>query len=219
MFSAYLKAFGQLSDPRIRSVIWKSVLATLAIYAVLITAVSWGLTATSVFDIGWLETAGDVFGGLAAVIIALILFPGVVSGFVSVLLEDVADAVEAKHYPGLEPPLAMGWGTLATTSGRLILLTIVLNILALPLYFIPVVNIVVYYLLNGALLGREYFEVAALRRMRAKEAAALRRRHRTGVIAMGGATAFLLTIPIVNMIAPVLGAAAMVHFFHRLRGA
>jgi len=219
MFSAYLKAFGQLSDPRIRSVIWKSVLATLAIYAVLITAVSWGLTATSVFDIGWLETAGDVFGGLAAVIIALILFPGVVSGFVSVLLEDVADAVEAKHYPGLEPPLAIGWGTLATTSGRLILLTIVLNILALPLYFIPVVNIVVYYLLNGALLGREYFEVAALRRMRAKEAAALRRRHRTRVIAMGGATAFLLTIPIVNMIAPVLGAAAMVHFFHRLRGA
>jgi len=218
MIRAYSKAIGQLSDLKIRAVIWKSIAGTILTFILLIGAVGWALANTAFFEIAWVETAVDIFGGLATAIIAILLFPGVVGALVSVLLEDVADAVEAKHYPGLDAPLEMSWGTLIVTSLRLILLTIVLNLLFLPLYLIPVINIAVYYGVNGILLGREYLEVVALRRLPADEAAALKKRYRLRVWVMGAATAFLFTIPIINMIAPVLGTAAMVHFFHRVRG-
>ncbi len=218
MIRAYSQAIAQLSDPKIRSVIWKSVAGTILGFILLIVGVGWALANTALFEITWVETAVDIFGGLATAVIAIILFPGIVGALVSVFLEDVADAVEAKHYPGLTAPLAMGWGTLISTSARLILLTIVLNLLFLPLYLIPGINIAAYYGVNGVLLGREYFEVVALRRLAPDEASALKKRHRLRIWMMGAATAFLFTIPVINMIAPVLGTAAMVHFFHRVRG-
>jgi CysZ protein len=217
MIRAYSKAIAQLSDPKIRAIIWKSVAGTILGFIFLIIAVGWALANTALFEIAWVETAVDIFGGLATAIIAIVLFPGIVGALVSVLLEDVADAVEARHYPGLGTPLEMGWGTLITTSLRLILLTVVLNLLFLPLYLIPGINIAVYYGVNGVLLGREYFEVVALRRLSPSDVAVLKKRHRSSIWVMGAATAFLFTIPVVNMVAPVLGTAAMVHFFHRAR--
>ena len=160
----------------------------------------------------------DVFGGLATVLLALILFPGAVAALVSILLEDVADAVEGRHYPGLGSARILSWGLLLAMSLRLIGMTLLLNFLALPFYLIPGVNLVVYYGLNGYLLSREYFEVVALRRLNKDQARALWRRFRGRLWLAGAATTVLLTIPILNMIAPVIGTAAMVHLFHRLDG-
>ena len=153
---------------------------------------------------------------MASLILALILFPGIVSALASIFLEDVADAVEARHYPGLSPAKVLGWGVLLTASARLIGLTIVLNLMALPFYLVPGLNLVIYFGLNGYLLGREYFEVVALRRLNAEDAKALRQKHRAQITLAGAGAAMLLTIPIVNMIAPVLGTAAMVHLFNTL---
>jgi CysZ protein len=88
--------------------------------------------------------------------------------------------------------------------------------MALPFYLVPGLNLVVYYVLNGYLLGPEYFEVVALRRLDEKSALALRRKYRAKVTFAGAGTALLLTIPFINMVAAVLGTAAMVHLFQSL---
>ena len=218
MIGAFVKALDQLSDPPIRRVIWKSVLGTLLVFIALLTALGWVLANTSLFEIAWVETTVDLFGGLAAVLLALILFPGVVAALVSVLLEDVADAVESRHYQGLGSTRTLGWLTLFGTAARLIVLTVILNLLALPFYLVPGLNLIVYFGLNGYLLSREYFEVVALRRLDPSQALAMRRRYRVRLWIAGAMTTLLLTIPIVNMIAPVIGTAAMVHLFHSMNG-
>ena len=213
---AFSRAFDQLSDPPIRSVIWKSIFTAVLVFIFLVTTLGWILANTSLFDIAWVETVVDLFGGLATVSLALILFPGVVAALVSVLLEDVADAVEARHYPALGPARVLGWPTLIWTSARLIGLTVVLNLLALPLYLVPGLNIKVYYGLNGYLLSREYFEVVGLRHLAEADVRALRRRYRKRLWLAGAVTTVLLTVPVLNLIAPVIGTAAMVHLFHSL---
>jgi len=92
----------------------------------------------------------------------------------------------------------------------------------LPLYlvliFIPPLNLVLFYLVNGQLLGREYFEAVALRRFDAATVAQMRQAYRWQILGAGAITTGLLTIPAINLVAPVIGAVAMVYFFHKLAG-
>lgn len=211
MISAFLKAVGQFSDPAIRRVMWISVGSTIAIFIALFAAIWFALSKTVLFDIWWIEDFVDMLGATAAFGLTWILFPAVASSIVALLLERVANAVEARHYPHL--PAASGAGlmdALASTV-KLVAVMVALNILALPLYLIPVINLFVFYGLNGYLLGREYFELAALRRMIPADAYVLRKSHGIRVFLSGALIAFLLTIPVINLLAPVIGTAAMVH--------
>jgi uncharacterized protein involved in cysteine biosynthesis len=217
MIGSIFKAFEQFPDPRFRSVVWQSLGYSLAVYAALVAAASYGLGYVNVFGIGWVDTAIQVLGGLAAFALGLILFPGIVSAVVGLYLERIARAVEARYYPGLPPAPGQPVVTEAWASIQLALLSLVLNIMVLPLYFVPVLNVFVFYGLNGYLLGREYFELAALRRLDGARARAMRRRHRFGVLAAGVVITILLTIPVINCVLPVVAAAFMVHEFERLK--
>lgn len=217
MIGSLLKSFEQLPDPRFRAVIGKSLLYSIVVYAVLV-ALSWfGLSYLNVFGIGWVDAAIQWLGGAVAFVIGFLLFPGIVAAVVGLFLEEIARAVEARHYPGLAPARGTTLATDVWSAGRLAVLSLVLNILALPLYFIPVVNVFVFYGLNGYLLGREYFELAALRRLSDPDSRAMRRRHRLGVLISGVVITVLLTIPVINCVLPVVAAAFMVHEFERLR--
>jgi uncharacterized protein involved in cysteine biosynthesis len=132
-------------------------------------------------------------------------------------LDDVAQAVEDKHYPGLPPALKQSFGDAAIDTLNFFALLVTVNVLALILYafagpFIPVV----FWAVNGLLLGREYFTLVAARRMGRKAAKALRKRHWLTVWWAGGLMAAPLSIPLVNVLIPVLGAATFTHLFHRL---
>ncbi len=96
-------------------------------------------------------------------------------------------------------------------------MVVVLNLAALPLYLIPVVNALVFYGLNGYLLGREYFEMVAPRRLEMEPRRVLWRRRRLGFVLAGVAFAFLSTLPLVNLLAPVIAAAAMTHLVESYR--
>ena len=217
MISAYGKAVAQLSDPRIRRILWISLALTILLLVLLVVGIGFLMTKTVLFDMWWLEGVVDVLGTTAAFILAWILFPAAASSIVGLLLEAVAEAVEARHYPALAPaPGISVWETVTTTS-RLVLLMVVLNLAVLPLYFIPVINIFVFYVLNGYLLGREYFEMVALRRLRPPQMLSLRRSRGLQVFIAGVVAAFLLTIPFINFLAPVIATAAMVHLFERWR--
>jgi uncharacterized protein involved in cysteine biosynthesis len=92
-----------------------------------------------------------------------------------------------------------------------------LNLILLLFLLIPPVFPFVFYGVNGYLLGREYFELVAARRLDPAEARSLRRRHGRTLFIAGVLIAFLLTIPFVNLVAPLVGTAAMVHLFETIR--
>ncbi|MGH6932298.1 MAG: EI24 domain-containing protein, partial [Dongiaceae bacterium] len=136
-------------------------------------------------------------------------------------LEPVAGAVEARHYPGLPQPRQPAIRESILSGVKLAAVALLLNIAALPVYLVgllfPPLYVIVFYGLNGYLLGREYFETVALRRLDAAAAGELRRRYRRRVFAAGVIVTFMLSIPFVNLIAPVIGTAFMLHLFEGMR--
>lgn len=217
MLSAFSKALAQLGDPRARSAIWIGLAAALTVFFLLWTAVGTVLTETTLFDAGWLETVVDVLGGVATLAITWFLFPAVVSGVIGLFLERVADAVERKHYPGLPPAGGLSAAAAIAATIQFLALVVAANLVTLLFLLIPPVFPFVFYGVNGYLLGREYFELVALRRMDARAARELRASHRTSLFLAGVTTAFLLTVPLVNLIAPIVATAAMVHLFESWR--
>ena len=93
------------------------------------------------------------------------------------------------------------------------------NVLALILYafFVPFAPFI-FWGLNGFLLGREYFQLAAMRRVGRAKAKELRKRHFATIWLAGVLMAMPLTIPLVNLVIPIMGAATFTHLFHRLEG-
>ncbi len=138
---------------------------------------------------------------------------------VGFFLEDVCAAVEARHYPHLPSPRHQSAMEGLTAGVRLGLTVLAINLVLLPLYllllFIPPANAILYYAVNGHLLGREYFELIAFRRLPPREARTLRRAHRGTVWIAGAAIAFLFTIPLIGLLVPGLGAALMLHVYQR----
>jgi len=216
MLRPFFKAISQLSDSRVRRVVWKSIGSALVVFVALWVGLGFALTETNLFAWGWLETAIDVLGGLATFVLTFILFPAVVSVAMGFFVEEVAEAVENRHYPSLGAPRAAAFSETIITTVKFALIAIALNIIVLPLYLIPGVNLLVFYLLNGYLLSREYFELAALRRTDALGVSTLRQRYKNRLLVIGIVIAFLMTIPIVNLLAPVIATATMVHVFQRL---
>ena len=104
MITALARALGQLSDPPFRAVIFKTFLWSVALSVALFLAAAWGVTKIQATGIGWLDGTIEILGGGAAFIIAVLLFPGLASIVVSLFLESIARAVEARHYPDLPEP-------------------------------------------------------------------------------------------------------------------
>lgn len=234
MFSALAKAFGQLSDPAFRRVLTISVLASLVVFVVLWVAAWFGLSWAGEALSGWIaeqEPGGFwvtvfewVFGaaGLVGVLVAsFFLFPGVMVIALSLLLDDIAQAVERRHYPELPPAREQPLGEAVVTALVFATVTLLLNLLVLPVYllllFVPPLNLFVFYLLNGYLLGREYFELVAARRFDAAHVRRLRRSYRGRLMLAGVVIAFMLTVPIVNLVTPIVATGFMLHVFERLR--
>ena len=223
MFPALIKAFGQLVDPAIRRIVIQS--AALALGVLILLAVAIWL-AVAYFNIGslpWLDSLIEIGTGLALVILSWLLFPAAVTATIGVFLEKVAGAVEAAHYPGLPKPRQQTVSQSILSGAKLAAIALLLNVAALPVYlaglFFPPLYFLVFYGLNGYLLGREYFESVALRRLAAPDVAALRRRYKRRVFAAGVIITFLLSVPFVNLIAPVVATAFMLHLFEPMRRA
>lgn len=218
MIGAFSRAVAQLGDPPVRRVVWLGIAVALAALVVLWSAVGWLLTATSFFQALWLETVVDVLGGLVAtLVVTWLMFPAVVSATVGVLLERVADAVERRHYPHLPPARSPPVAEVVLTALRFLAVMVVLNLFVLLFLLFPPVFPFVFYAVNGYLLSREYFELVAARRIAPAEARALRRSRRGRLFVAGVIIALMLTVPVVNLIAPIIGTAAMVHLFESWR--
>ncbi|MDR3518692.1 MAG: EI24 domain-containing protein [Azospirillaceae bacterium] len=216
MISALFRAFAQLADPPIQKVIWSSVLGALGSF-ILVAVIVWiGLDYSHPYTVWWINTMVSVLGGFAVLGLTWLLFPAVVVTIAGLLLEPVARAVERRYYPDLLPPMPTSWFGDLIVSLRFLVLLLVVNFLALPLYLVPIGNFVVFYGLNGYLLSREYFDMVARRRVGAGLAKEIRRLHRLRLLCAGIVIAFLSTLPMVNLVVPVIATAFMVHVFQGL---
>jgi uncharacterized protein involved in cysteine biosynthesis len=138
---------------------------------------------------------------------------------VGFFLDDVAAAVEARHYPALPPAAEMGLGEQARDALGFFGLVIAANLVAVAIYFlVPPFAPFVFWLVNGFLLGREYFALVARRRLGPEAAAALGRRHLGRIWLAGTAMAVPLSVPVVNLVVPILGVGVFTHQFHRGAG-
>jgi CysZ protein len=217
MLRAFALAIEDAARPAQRRALLLSLLLALGLLALawlLLTAL---LAGVRVVGISWLDGALAAFGSVAALALAWLLFPALTLLVLGFFLDGILAAVERQHYPALGPPRRLGLGAALASALRILALTLVLNLLALPLYLVPAINFLVYYGLNGYLVGREYFELVALRRMDGAVARTMWRRHR-GILTLAGMiVVFLLSLPLVNLVAPVVAAAFMLHLLEARR--
>lgn len=221
MIRAFELAIRQLGDPRLRVVIWQSLALSLVLQIAIGVVAWWALQSFATFQWGWLNETIRWLGGGAVAVLALMLFPASFGIVISIFLEKIADIVESEHYPQLGRARGVPmW--IGIRSGIVFLLTLVaLNLLLLPFYlvalFIAGLGAALFYGANGWLAGREYYEQVALRRRDPSDVKAWRKAN-AGVLWLTGiAIVFLGTIPILNLIVPVLGVATMVHVAQTLK--
>ena len=215
MLSAFVKGIDQLSDRATRKYLWLSIISALITFVLLWSVVGWLLRETSISNIGWLEGAIDLLGGIATLALTWFLFPATVSAVIGLFLDQVADCVENRHYPNLPTAAGQPMGESIMKSMKFIGIIIALMIMILQFLFLGPLFPFVFYLVNGYLLGREYFELVASRRLPPAEVTRLRKARQGSVMAVGVVIAFALTVPVVNLLMPVVATSAMVHLFER----
>lgn len=220
------RALGQLGDPRFWGVALKALALTLGLLVLFFALSGWGLGLNQGDELT-LPWIGEVSTGgleiavwiLAAVVGSAFLMLPVAAIFVSFLLDPIVDAVERAHYAHLPPGEAVPVARQISASFKLLVALAVANLLALVGYiFVPPLAPFLFLGVNGWLLGREYFELVGFRRLSPERTRSLRRANALPVLLIGVAITATLSIPIVNLIAPLVGVAAMVHLFHRVRG-
>ncbi len=229
MRAALKKAFAQWSDPAFRGVFLKALAGSIAVFIVTWAAAWFALDWVGGVLADWL-TSGDpesFWGGVVAflfgavsiagiVVASFLLFPAITAVVLSFLLEDIAQAVERRHYPDLTAPRKQPVSEALKNALAFAGVTIALNLLLIPIYLTPI-SLFVFYGLNGYLLGREYFELVAQRRLDPTQMRRLRTGHRGRVFIGGVVITFLLTLPVINLAIPIVATGFMLHLFEDMR--
>lgn len=221
MIRALALSVSQLGDPRILRVLVKTLALTLFIFIVL-GAGLWFAFPAMLAWFGWGETAQG-FAAAASVVLGLLsawlLFRTVAIAVLGLFAEDVVIAVEDRHYPdALSSARAPRWSTAVRMSLASATRAILFNLLASPVYLALLITgigtAIAFAIVNGWLLGRDLGEMVAVRHMPREAVGAwlattCTRRFLLGLVVTG-----LFVVPVVNLFAPILGAAMAAHLFH-----
>ena len=233
MIKAFTKSVEQLNDPAFLKVTLYGIVGAIAAFIVLWSGVGYVLDLIdwhAVWGVGWFidwagqdnaSAAGSVGYGIMAVVLSVMLFPALMTAIVGVFLDDICKAVEDRHFadqgPAREQPLMEAIGQGLKFFGVMV----ALNIAVLPIYFLLLIvfgaGAFLFYLVNGYLVGREFFELVAARRYDEPGVRRMHKMNKGKVFLFGIVFVFLMTVPIVNLVAPILAAATMVHLFQTMR--
>jgi len=215
MFASMARAARLIFDPAFAGIVVKALLLTIALFAAALALAEYALSLLPVLGnplvnraLEWLAPVLFLFGGV-------VLGPPVAALFASLFLDQIAARIEARDYPGI---VARPASFVATLRAGLKLAALVLgiNLVLLPVDIgLPVFGEMLSVAANGWLLGREYFELSALRHQSPAEADSLRRQNSGAVWAGGILIALASMVPLLNLVAPLFGTAFMVHLFHR----
>ena len=221
MISSFMKTFRQVNDPKILRALGLATAFTLlsiflavSVGAVLMDSLLdfFSSTLQSWFGKGesWFRGFAQFLGGSLIIIISYFFFAGIHGAFVGIFIDDILDAVHQKHYPQApwQKPPTMTKSLLF--SGRILLLTFALNLLASPLlilgWFILPLGLSLQIILNGYLLGKEYGQLVEFRIPKDQPASPVPKYFVNGMIA-----SCIWVIPVLNLLAPILLAGSVLH--------
>ena len=219
MLDAAVKALSQILSPPMRTILWRSIGLALVLITVLAVGLQRLLSWFAAYGEGWAEAMlgpgfhtplnvlawiVSIAAGLGVVLGGIFLMPAITSLVASVFVDDVAEHVEREHYPAERPGTA--------------LLAILVYLVALPFVLFAGAGFLIFFIATAWLLGREYFELAAMRFRSPAEAKAMRKDNAATVFTAGLIIAAFVSIPIVNLATPLFGMAFMVHMHKRLSG-
>lgn len=224
-------ALSNLLSPEARAVFWKTLGLTLLVLvglwlllheALVYYAWPWiafmfpDLSGDAAVWVGWLAVIGGLAAGVGLALGLALLIAPITALIAGLFLDDVAEVIEKRDYAGDPPGKAMPFGEAMLGSIRFLGVVILGNIVALLLLLVPGVNLIAFFLVNGYLLGREFFEFAAMRFRTPAEARDFRSKHGSTVFIAGLVIACFLAIPIVNLLTPLFAAGLMVHLHKAL---
>lgn len=226
--TAFNRTWQQLLHPKFRSVFFTAVIAAAATLTVLMVILNSYWPESVSFGWDWLDDMGDSVASagfwMVASLGSYLLFPGVVTMVMGLLTDKIADAVEEEYYPNRLGSREVPYGDVIISAAKLALIMIIVNLLALVPYIIllfmgGIGALLLFVAINGFLLGREYFEMVAIRHLDRRDMHRFRVEN-SGKIFVGGAIiAGMFLVPFLNILAPIVGAAVMTHIFHHLRAA
>ncbi len=223
LITAFFRSVAQLLDPKIWKILFKSVVVAVAIF-IASTLLVWGLTGLipSTGDTAidsWLNPLINLSVPVAMLFAGYFVFPALVTIGISFFLDDVMDAVETKYYPKRLASRQVSTVEDVWIGVRLLVVMVVVNLLILPIYifllFTGIGSLLLYLLVNAYLLGREYFEIVAIRHMTRAEMDAKRKERSLLAFLAGIIIALLFLIPVVNLLAPIVASALMTHVVQR----
>lgn len=220
-------ALRNLFAPETRSVFWKVIGLTLIVlvgiwFALRETFIAYAMPWVDALIpgtpewAGWLTFIFSIFASIGLALALALLLSTVTAIIAGLFLDDVAEVIEKRDYPADRPGTAMPLGEAMLSSVKFFGIVVVGNIVALFLLLVPGVNIIAFFLVNGYLLGREFFEFAAMRFRSPDEARLFRSRHSGTVFTAGLVIAAFLAIPFVNLLTPLFAAGLMVHLHKML---
>ena len=233
MIGDALCAVTDMLSPPLRALLWKSIALALA----LIVAVAVALDRAIV----WLVGAGSgsaeialgphahwpaqviawllsIAAGLGIVVGSVMLMPAVTAFIAGFFADQIADNVERQHYPYDPPGKALPLMRAVIEGGKTALFAVIVYLFAAPLLLIGGTGAVLFFLATAWLLGREYFELAAMRFRPSRDAKSLRKSNAGTVYVAGLVIAAFVSIPIVNLATPLFAMAFMVHVHKRIAG-
>ncbi len=234
MLDAAIKALTQLFSRPFRTVLLKSAGLAVALLALLMIALYWFSAWLAAFGGAWAEGAIGSFvhgplivlGWVLAFALgfglfagAIFLMPAVSSFTASFFVDEISARVEREHYPADPPGVALSLPHAMVEGLKAAALGIVVYLCAAPFLLFAGFGAVIFFLAIAYVLGRQYFELVAMRFLPATQAKALRRIHRTRAFVGGLFIAAFVSIPILNLATPLFGTALMVHVYKRLAGA
>jgi uncharacterized protein involved in cysteine biosynthesis len=221
MLSAFALALRQLGDARIVLIVAKSIAITLAIFAAL-GAVGWWLGDYLLAGSGLAPELRGLIALTGGLVLAWLLWRVIALLVIQFFADEVVLAVEDRHYPvAAANARKLGWREELALGLRGAWRAIALNLLALPVALVLLVTgigpVMVFWLVNAVLIGRELTELVWTRQRPAGDASlplgAFER------LLLGATVTALLAVPFANLLAPVLGAAMATHLVHRKRNA
>ncbi|MAA99143.1 MAG: cysteine biosynthesis protein CysZ [Stappia sp.] len=216
MLSSALRALSQIFEPPLRAIFWKTLGYTLLLLFVVWLGLNGAVSTLVQLPYPWLETALSLLTGIGAIFLLGFLVAPVTAIIAGLLQDDIAEVVERDDYPADPPGRALPLAQAVPQAIKFTGIVILGNILALLLLLVPGINLVAFFLVNGYLLGREFFEFAAMRFRTPDEARAMRKAHGTTVFLGGLAIAGFLAVPILNLLTPIFATVMMVHLHKRL---
>jgi CysZ protein len=211
VFAPIARSIGQLDDPAFRDVLLRSIVWSIACFAGLHVAAIWVVHRMLELH-GLLAWGADLLGSIGASLLAFWLFLPVAAAIGMMYLDRIARSVEIRFYPWLPPPsgaslLEQAWDGIAVA-----LKVLALNVVALFLAFIlPGVGLILGWMIASYAIGRGLFVAVAMRRMPRPVAESLYRASRTVILGQGAILALVAYVPVINLLIPIVGTAAMVH--------